>query len=149
MPPELPARIRIEHDDHHARYVGRTGAGLQYFLTTPFVPALSDAGREFIAVYLFDEDGVLVEARIDDLGPRAQLDREAARRLEARRLADLGTVTLEAIEVAPFELERFGTRFGLIPQAPAEDDDDPQWSIVVEPGNYMAFYPPWDGEYDT
>ena len=30
-----------------------------------------------------------------------------------------------------------------------EDADDP-WAVEVQPGNYMAFFEPWDsGEYDT
>jgi hypothetical protein len=57
-------------------------------------------------------------------------------------------VTFERIEVAPFSVERFGTTFGLVPLEPEEEDDE--WSVEVQPGNYMAFLEPWDsGEYDT
>jgi hypothetical protein len=147
IPPmsEPPQRIRIVHDDHRGKYVGRTLSGLQYFVTTPFVPG----HREFVAVYLFDDDGVLLEARIDDLGPREQLDPHTIMDVQARRLAELGTVSLEPIDIVPFELHRFGTRFGFIPQPPNQDDDHPVWTVSVEPGDYMAFYPPWDGRYDT
>jgi hypothetical protein len=37
--------------------------------------------------------------------------------------------------------------FGLVAQAPEEDDDE--WNVIEEPGNYMAFYPHGDGDYDT
>jgi hypothetical protein len=60
-------------------------------VTTPFVPATADnAGRDFIAVYLFDSQGGFLEARIDDLGPRKRLDQNGARKLLERRLAELG-----------------------------------------------------------
>lgn len=68
-PSNIPARIPIAHDDHHASHIGRLADGRQFLVTTPFVPALdSDPGREFIAVYLFDAVGALLEARIDDVG---------------------------------------------------------------------------------
>ena len=34
-PPEL---IRIEPDDYHAKYIGRSQDGLQFFLTSLFIP---------------------------------------------------------------------------------------------------------------
>jgi hypothetical protein len=139
----LPKLIPINHDDYHAEYVGRTADGRQFFLTTPFVPLQ----REFLAVYLFDAQGNLLEAKIDDLGPREQLDANHVRSLIQERLSELGNVSFRRIKIAPFRVERFGTGFGLIPHAPEEDEED--WTVTVEPGDYMAFYPPWDGDYDT
>jgi hypothetical protein len=104
-------------------------------------------GREFLALYLFDAEGNLLEAKIDDLGTREQLDEDFARSLREARLSELGKVSFRHIKVAPFRAERFGVDFGLIPHAPEEDDED--WSVTVEPGDYMCFYPPWDGDYDT
>lgn len=145
-PPDL---IAIDHDDYHAEYVGWTPDGRQFILTTPFEPALGDSsGSEFIALYLFHEEGQLLDAKIEALGPRDSLDHQ--RRLELRDswLRDLGKVTYERIEVAPFAIERFGTTFGLVLREP-EGDDDP-WIVEMLPGNYMAFFEPWDsGEYDT
>jgi hypothetical protein len=148
-PSQPPARIPIVHDDHHASRIGRAEGGRQFFVTTPFVPALgSNAGREFLAVYVFDQDGVLLEARIDDLGTRATLDRARARALLEKRVAELGPIELGDIEVQPFSVERFGVTFGVIPRPP-EDDEHGGWWVEVHPGNYMAFHEPWDGYYDT
>ncbi len=75
-----PKSVYLNHDDHSARYVGRTEDGRQFFLTTPFVPAGTpgcEPGREFLALYLFDKSGVLLSAIIDDLGPRATVDEAA------------------------------------------------------------------------
>ena len=147
---ERPALIVIDHDDYHAKYVGRTADGHQFFATTPFVPAgPATPGREFIAVYLFDARGRLLEARIDDLGARANVNSEAADQLFQRRITELGRITPGRIEVAPFEVERFGATFGLVARAPEEGAEDGWW-VEAQPGNFMAFHEPWDsGEYDT
>lgn len=144
-----PKIIAIDHDDYHASHVGRTKDGRQFFLTNPFVPAIGGAaGREFIALYLFKSDGSFIEAHIDDLGPRADLDAVTARQRVEQRLEELGPVEFCRIEVQPFQVERFGTTFGLVPRPPEGEDDD--WWVEVQPGNHMAFHEPWDsGEYDT
>jgi hypothetical protein len=145
-PPEI---IAINKDEYQAKHVGRTSDGRQFILTTPFEPALAGrSGSEFVALYLFDAKGKLLEARIEDFGPRATLDRQKRRELYERWLHELGSVTLDRIEVAPFAIERFATTFGLVARAPEEEGD--VWAVEMEPGNYMAFFEPWDsGDYDT
>lgn len=77
-PPDI---IAIDHDDHHAEHVGRTSDGRQFFLTTPFEPAIGERkGSEFVALYLFNASGKLLEAKIDDFGPRTTLDEKNAAR---------------------------------------------------------------------
>jgi hypothetical protein len=112
-------------------------------------------GREFLALYIFGADGNLLEAKIDDLGvrenkilPGQKLDPSFISSLIETRLAELGKASYEPIVIAPFRLEKFDTEFGLIAHKPEEEDED--WWVTVEPGDYMAFYPPWDsGDYDT
>ena len=54
------------------------------------------------------------------------------------------------IHFQPFEIERNGTKFGMIARAPEDASEGESWWVELEPGNYMAFYEPWDsGEYDT
>lgn len=90
---EPPILVAIEHDDYAAKYVGCTADGKQFFVTTPFVPALGDqAGREFIAVYLFDAVGKILEAGIDDLGPRADLHEEEAKHQLEKCVKELGPI---------------------------------------------------------
>lgn len=149
-PSPVPARIRIAHDDRHASRIGRLDDGRQFFVTTPFVPALGAyAGREFIAVYVFDADGALLEARVDDLGVRSSVDAAAAHALLEKRVGALGVLSYCDVEVQPFSIQRFGTTFGLIPRPPDEDDENGPWSVEMHPGNYMAFFEPWEGDYDT
>ena len=79
---------------------------------------------------------------------RATLDDNERRRVYDLRLHELGDVTFERIEVKPFAIERFGVTFGLVLREPEEEDDI--WAVEALPGNYMAFFEPWDsGEYDT
>ena len=148
-PDGSPALVAINHDDYHARHVGRTADGRQFFLTTLFEPEMGrKAGNEFVALFLFDQRGKLIEAKIDQFGPRRTMDDEKRRAIYEARLRELGAVTFQRIEVAPFAVKRFGTRFGLIAQAPEEEDGE--WVVELQPGNFMAFYKPWDsGEYDT
>ena len=149
MSENRPNIIAIEHDDYHAKHVGWTADGRQFILTTPFEPAISGRpGGEFLARYVFNADGELLEATIDELGPRATLDEVKARELRERRLRELGEVRFDRVEIAPFSVSRFGTEFGLIVREPEDEEDD--WAVEMQPGNYMAFFEPWDsGDYDT
>jgi len=149
MTDDRPELVAINHDDYHAKHVGRTSDGRQFFLTTPFEPASPGRkGSEYVALFVFDEDGNLIDAKIDDFGPRDTLDDAKRRRCYDQRLSDLGEVFFDRIEVKPFGVERFGTTFGLIIREPEDDDDI--WAVEMQPGNYMAFFEPWDsGEYDT
>lgn len=146
---DRPSLIAIDHDDYHAEHVGRTRDGRQFILTNPFDPAIgSNPGCEFVALYIFGKTGQLVEAKIDSFGPRSGLNEDARSSLYSERLASLGDVSFERVEVAPFAVERFDIEFGLIARPPEEDDD--AWAVEMQPGNYMAFFEPWDsGEYDT
>jgi len=144
-PPEL---IAIDHDDYSAQYIGRTVDGRQFILTTPFEPARNGPGAEFLALYVFDAAGQLLDATIENLGPRATMDEERRVQLRDQWLTELGDVSYERVEVAPFSVKRFGTEFGLILREPEDEED--VWAVEMQPGNYMAFFDPWDsGDYDT
>lgn len=149
MPPAAPALIAINADDHYAKYVGKTSDGRQFFLTTPFEPAHRDQpGCEFLALYTFDERGKLLAAEIDSFGPRDTMDEAACKRALDIRLQSLGKISLQRIAIAPFTVEKFGSSFGLVVRQPEDETDI--WAVEVQPGNYMAFFEPWDsGEYDT
>ena len=69
-------------------------------------------------------------------------------RPDLQRLAGLGEVAFERIEVAPFAIERFGTTFGLVLREPEDEED--VWSVEVQSRNDMTVFEPWDsGKYDT
>ena len=146
--PTCPEVIAIDPDHCHAEHVGRTGDGRQFFASTPFVPAIDGAGNEFVALYLFDREGRLLEAVIDEPGPRATDNAARQRELLEQRVRELGPVVRCRIEIRPFSVRRFGIEFGLVSRRASGDDDS--WWVELLPGNYMAFHEPFDsGEYDT
>ena len=62
------------------------------------------------------------------------------------RLAELGKYVLEPITVEPFIKEVDDTEFGW----EVGQYDDGTHYINIEPGNFICYYAPWDGEdYDT
>jgi hypothetical protein len=75
------------------------------------------------------------------------MDDERVATLQKEMLEDLGVTKFCNIKVSPFVHEWNGVSFGLVTQAP--EDEDEEWNVIAEPGDYMAFYPPWDGDYDT
>lgn len=149
--PGLPPRfVRINHDDYHAKYVGKTSNEEQFFLTFPFVPRTeTQAGGNYIALYRFDEFGILKEASIYNEHEQGLTTKSAVAAFVDNLLLGLGQHKFGDIKVAPFSVERFGQQFGLIFDPGEPDDEEPYTCVTTEPGNYMAFNPPWDGEYDT
>ncbi|TWU50669.1 hypothetical protein Poly51_39620 [Rubripirellula tenax] len=144
----IPDTFPITHDDYHANHIGRLLDGRQFFLTNPFVPAIGDSdGSEYIALFIFDPAGNLLAAQIDSLGPRKSLDQNAASKLYEDRLASLCDAQFTDIRIAPFKTVHEGVEFGLIPRERNDEEDVP--AIEIQPGNYMAFFEPWDGEYYT
>jgi hypothetical protein len=160
-----PRRITVLHQSEdedpnpgRGRYVGTTSDGRRFFITTPFCWAISKtefAGRDYVALYLWSADGEFESASIDQVAHREPGSPLPGNTLPAkayedgfRRMLDtLGAVTNCDIRVAPFAFELSGVTFGLVARAPKEDEED--WTVTAEPGNYMCWYPPWDGEYDT
>lgn len=151
--PRLPPRfVQINHDDYHAQYVGKTADKHQFFLTFPFAPTVGTAkGGSYIALYLFDEFGLLTDAQIFDQHLEKLSTQTAVEQFTEVLLSKLGTYELGNIKVAPFSIEKFGRTFGLVYDAGEHDEDEEDLGVwvTVEPGNYMAFSPPWDGDYDT
>lgn len=160
---DLPPRfVRINHDDYLAQYVGRTAGGEQFFLTFPFSPrSANNDGGNYIALYRFDEFGLLLDAQIFDERAEGLKTQTQVDAFTDALLDTLGKHRHCDIKVAPFSVQKFGLEFGLIYDAGEDeddedyddeedyDDDDEYRCVTVEPGNYMAFHPPWDGDYDT
>ena len=130
-----------------------TASGDQFFLTFPFAPSIGDKqGGNYIARYLFDAFGQLKEARIFDEHAEGLRTRTATDEFATRLIDGLGKVRFGNIKVTPFSVEKFGQTFGLVfdpGEDSDEDEDEPSVWVTAEPGNYMAFFPPWDGDYDT
>ncbi len=146
-----PRKIAINRDDSLARFVGRARDGRQFFAVSCLADDSPRQHAEFCALYLFDAQGDLLEARIEEVTARQGND-ETVVALE-QMVAELGEVVFGRIEVKPFSVKRFGLEFGLVVQRPARSErargEDWLW-VSLRPGDAMAFQPPFDsGEYDT
>lgn len=157
-----PSRIRLCHQDEEAdynpgrgRHVGKTARGRLFWVTTPFVWSRDGAaGRDFVALYQWSALGEFLSATIEELPPRTNtklpgnhLGADFYQAGMERALATLGEVTRGDIDVAPFVHLHEGIEFGLIRRPP--EDDGADWAVTVMPGDYMCFWAPWDGMYDT
>lgn len=107
-------------------------------------------GSSYVGLYLWNADGSFSEVRVDavehpDGLPRGEAVSAGADDLIKKRLAELGDYELEPITVEPFLEMIGGTQFGW-----AVTEAEGRYSITVEPGDFIAYYAPWDGlEYDT
>ncbi|CAN5880029.1 hypothetical protein BH11VER1_BH11VER1_20840 [soil metagenome] len=146
-----PNSICICHDEEYANLIGRTNDRKQFFITQPFIPY----GKDFVARYVFDEEGRFHDAKIYDLGLRTSgeppgnplFENQGAKALQQELLDELGAIQFCDIFIQPFSYELHGINFGLVANILGDGSED--WRVTAEPGNYMEFYAPWDGEYYT
>ena len=145
-----PERFTIVPDDYHVPYAGTAQDGRKFFLSDELFDLESEEGTGFVGLFLWKSDGTYAEIRVDAI-PRAedippgQAASSGAKDLVEKRLQELGDYTLEAITVEPFLETVDGVAFGW-----AITEFDGQYSINIEPGNFIAYYEPWDGlGYDT
>jgi hypothetical protein len=143
---QAPERFTIVPDDYHVPYAGTAEDGRKFFLSDElFAP-----GSGYVGLFLWKADGTFDEVRVDKVRraagvPPGQAASPGADDLIASRLAELGKYVLEPIEVEPFAVEVDGVTFGWV-----GSEFEGIYSINIEPGDFIAYYEPWDGlEYDT
>ncbi|GAB2673599.1 hypothetical protein [Kribbella swartbergensis] len=143
---QAPARFTIVPDDYHVPYAGTAEDGRKFFLSDE----LFDARAAYVGLFLWKADGTFDEVRVDKVARRAglppgQAGSAGAEELVAARLAELGEYVLEPIEVEPFTEKVDGVTFGWVVYRSGGE-----YSINIEPGDFIAYYEPWDGlGYDT
>ena len=161
-----PSQIVIPYDDYHGKYVGKIRNGDQFFITTPFTSeTFEEKSREYVVLYMFDAAGGLKRFVIDELDSRADLvgedlaklllgnlvkNYESAQAIIDMHIKELGEISYEDITVRLFSFKKDGVEFGLVPGVDDDGQEENQVPyIILQPGNYMVFKEPWDGEYDT
>lgn len=140
-----PLKIRLVPDDYHIERAGTAEDGSRFFITGLFVARTDhDPGCEYVATFRWNSNGTFREAKITSLGPRATLADGRYDEAVMAHAKALGKFVICPIAVAPFRIERNGVTFGLI-HSTFEGFE----SVELQPGNHLAFTPPWDGRYDT
>jgi hypothetical protein len=138
-----PERFTIVPDDFHVPYAGTAEDGRRFFLSDELF-TLDEPGAEYVGLFLWQADGSFDEVRVDLASPADGLPAGAEELVESR-LAELGDYVLEPIEVEPFTTEVDGVTFGW-----RVDQYDGTYVVSVAPGDFIAYYAPWDGlGYDT
>jgi hypothetical protein len=145
-----PERFTIVPDDYHVPYAGTAEDGRRFYLSEElFAPGRP--GSAYVGLFLWHADGTFDEVRVDKVSrpgglPAGQAGPAGASDLVDARLAELGDYVLEPIEVEPFLEKVDGVSFGW----KVGRYDDGTYYINIEPGDFIAYYEPWDGlEYDT
>ncbi|KRA31398.1 MULTISPECIES: hypothetical protein [unclassified Nocardioides] len=150
--PVAPERFTIAPDDYHVPYAGTAEDGRKFFLSDELFEfdSATESSAGYVGLFLWNADGSFSEIRVDRVSradgvPPGQAASADADDLIEKRLAELGDYELEPITVEPFLRTIDHVEFGW---AVSEFEGD--YSINIEPGNFIAYYEPWDGlEYDT
>jgi hypothetical protein len=146
----IPEKIPIlRMEDYHTHYLGKTDDGRQFFgyetfVFPPGVPAeaLEKHRKEYVVLYLFDDQGNHSETKHWFAGTVAVADQEKMIAWLQDEIEKLGNVTYTDIEVKPFQSTVDGVVFGLVSNEEHE-------VVELQPNSTIAFYEPWDGEYYT
>lgn len=143
-----PTRFTIRPDDYHVPYAGKAGDGRLFFLSEE----LFDYGKDesYVGLFLWNPDGTFDELKVDVVPrpkglPPGQAAPAGAEELVEKRLEELGSYKLQPITVEPFVRTVGGVEFGW-----QVTEYDGTYNINIAPGDFIAYYAPWDGfEYDT
>ena len=146
IPQVLPI---MREEDYHTHFIGRTKEGAQFFgyQTYVFPDGIPETDwkksrKEYVVLYLFDKKGNYLKTNHWYAGTSDQTSDEQTQSKLQEMVNELGEVEYQDIAVKPFQTEIDGIEFGLIP-------DEETQSIELQPSSTIAFFKPWDGEYDT
>ena len=133
--------LTIAPDDYHIQAVGRTGDGLQVFITSCFnYDPNSMSTTDYDVAFRWDSHGKFLNAEIVKIGKRGD---PQSRKDNGLTLKSQG-ITMDSIRVRPCSVNYDGLIFGLIPRT-----GDGETVVELMPGNSLCFLEPFDGEYDT
>lgn len=146
----IPKIIPINREiDYHTHFIGTTKDNKQFFGYETFafpdgIPETDweDKRQEYVVLYIFDQDGNHIETRSFRVGNTKSTNGEQIRKKLLEMIEQLGPIEYENIAVKPFTSVIDGIEFGLIP-------DNEYESIELQPSSTIAFFEPWNGDYDT
>jgi hypothetical protein len=144
---QAPKRFTIIPDHYHVPYAGTAGDGRRFFLSNEL---FSPGGSAYVGLFLWHRDGTFARVEVTRVHrprglPIGQAAPAGRRSLIKARLAELGDYVLGPITVEPFTERVDGVTFGW-----KVGRYKSTYFINVEPGDFIAYYAPWDGrDYDT
>ena len=151
----VPNKIKINREEeYYTHYIDRSSDGTQFIaLIGATLPMLypedwENHKRWYAILHLFDSKGNHKETKTIFTGCTSDGEDEVVEKAREERnklIAALGNVTYEDVEVCLFSVEVDGFTFGLVDGSSPEEGIE---KIGLLP-NDLAFFEPWDGEYDT
>jgi hypothetical protein len=146
----IPDIIPIKRfEDYHTHYIGHLADGRQFFgyevIVLPKVITGADWGshtQQYAVLYLFDRDGTHLQTDFWYGGTSGEPRSPGTHVKLEEMVAALGPYEFGDIRVRPFVTMIDDEEFGLVP-------DEEYECINLQPSMSIAFYAPWDGEYDT
>lgn len=149
----VPRKIRIRCEEgYHTQYIGRRKDGTQFMAFIVGVPTRGKLRaddrkvRWYAVLHRFDPDGKHLDTKALFLGTKTfayQLNKPEAKLDELIRT--LGPVTYGDVEIRFFSVRIEGTVFGLVDASVPEE----RYQRIDLVPNGLAFFPPWDGTYET
>ena len=147
----IPERIPIAREEgYRTDTIGRSGGGQFLGFVTFTLPLHTPDDprkhkRYYAVHHRFDDDGNHLGTEAWFAGVAADGEDDVHARARSRldaMIAALGDVEYGDVAVKLFSVEVDGETFGLV------DASDPDEEVELKP-NYLVFFEPWDGTYDT
>jgi hypothetical protein len=149
----VPGKIRIRREEgYHTHNIGRCKDRTKFMAFIVGVPTRGKLRadyrklRWYAVLHRFDLDGKHLDTKALFLGTKAfayQLNRPEAKLDELIRA--LGPVTYGDVEIRLFSVRIEDTVFGLVDASVPEE----RYQRIDLVPNGLAFFPPWDGTYET
>jgi hypothetical protein len=152
-PPVIPQMIKIRREEHyHTHYVGRLKNGGQFMGFIVAIPPKASTHRTtrkvrwYAVLHRFDSSGNHLGTESLFLGTQTYASElnDPEGKLK-KMIAKLGPSKYGAVEIKLFSTLIDGSVFGLVDASELEKSYQ---RIDLVP-NGLAFFPPWDGTYET
>ncbi len=156
---EIPDRVPIAREEgSHTDTIGTYGDGHQFlaFVVATLPESSSDdwesQKRWYAVLHRFDAEGRHTGTDAEFFGTTADGEPRVVEQARARLqewLDALDRRRYEDVAVELFSVEIDGREFGLFDATHEDEEEDAVHVLAELRPNELAFYPPWDGEYDT
>lgn len=148
----IPKKIKIRREKgYHTGYIGRWKDGTQFMAFIVGVPVTRTSSAQgkvtwYAVLHRFDSEGKHLGTESSLLGTNEFAHQlKGAQATLRKMIRTLGTVKYCDVEVALFSVRIDGHKFGLVDASIPKEGYE---RIDLLP-NGLAFFPPWDGTYET
>ena len=150
----LPDKIRINREeDYYTHFIGSHADGqfMGFVVATLPQPMPDDwekHKRWYAILHLFDRSGSHLQTKSWFSGVTNDGEPDVTERAQTKLqeyLSELEGIECSDVEIKLFQTKIDGETFGLVPEVEPEEEYE---AIHLVP-NDLAFFEPWNGEYDT